>query len=86
MNEEFARNELAAGGESVQRAERQGPFVAALIELAGGGYIIRVGQPAVVSGRRSSRLPDVVQIGPWGQKNYAAAARRFNQLLDEDLT
>ncbi len=85
MSWDFASRELAEQGEALLRAEEQGPFVAALVELAGGGYIIRVGQPAVIDRGRTSRLPDVVQIGPWGPGGYHQAAQRFNHLIDHDL-
>lgn len=83
---DFARRELSAEGETLHRAEQQGPFVAALIELTDGGYTIRVGQPSVIERGRKTELPLVTNIGPWGPTGYSKAASRFNKLMDEDLS
>lgn len=86
MNEEgFAREELRQVGETVHRAEARGPFVAALVELENGGYVIRVAQPRVILRGRPTKLPLVSQLGPWGARKYSKAARRFNLLIDEQL-
>lgn len=79
----FAAAELVEAGEEMRLAEREGPFVAALVELADGGYVVRVAQPRVIHGGRQSRLADVYQLGPWGPSGYAAAARRLYQLIDD---
>jgi len=84
-SEDFARRHLMGEGETLHRYDPQGPFVAALVELSGGGFIIRIGQPSVIERGRSSSLPDVVQIGPWGPSAYSKASRRFNKLIDEEL-
>lgn len=44
-----------------------GPFVVALVELAGGGYENRAAQPAVVLRNRASKLPAVVRISTHGR-------------------
>lgn len=83
--EEFARKELLQESETLHRVEEQGPFVAALVELEKGGFVIRVAQPQVILRGRHTKLPLVSQIGPWGARKYPEAARRFDLLVDEQL-
>lgn len=84
---EFARNEMLEESEALLRAEPVGPFVVALVELAGGGYENRAAQPAVVLRNRASKLPAVVRLSTHGrsQRSYRAASLRFNSIIDEEL-
>lgn len=84
--EDFAREQMAEAGEDLKRAETVGPFVVALVELAGGGFQNRVAQPAVVLRNRKSRLPEVAVVATYGRGKYRQAARRFTSLVDEELT
>lgn len=84
-NEEFARRELLRESETLLRCEAPDPFVVALVELERGGYEIRVGRPDVILRNRRSSIPNVVVFGPWSRRNYAKAARRFNELVDDQL-
>lgn len=82
---EFARQEMMAEGETLHRAESAGPFVVALVELEKGGYQNRAAQPAVVYGRRNSRVPEITTVDTYGPSHYGDAARRFNSLVDDEL-
>lgn len=82
---DFARTEMLEGGETLERAETVGPFVVALVELAGGGYENRVAQPTVIRRNRRTNLPLVNTVETYGPSRYRAAARRFNSLVDEEL-
>lgn len=84
---EIARRVLTMDGEILHRDEKAGPFVAALVELTDGGYMIRVAQPRVVDLGRSTNpmLPMISEIGPYGPANYSPASVRFNKLVDKDL-
>jgi hypothetical protein len=84
--EDFARKQMLEQGEELLRAEPAGPFVVALVELAKGGYENRAAQPAVVLRNRASRLPGVARIETYGPSRYRAAALRFNNLVDRELT
>ncbi|MDP9475169.1 MAG: hypothetical protein M3R38_05660 [Actinomycetota bacterium] len=81
----FARQEMLEEGETLERAEAVGPFVAALVELAGGGYENRVAQPAVIRRNRRTRLPLVNTVETYGPSRYRDAARRLNSLVDDEL-
>jgi hypothetical protein len=81
----FASQEMLEEGETLKRSETIGPFVVALVALPGGGYENRVAQPAVIGRGRRSRLPLVNTVETYGPSRYAAAARRFNSLVDEEL-
>ena len=83
--QDFASNEMLEEGESLKRAEVTGPFVVALVELAGGGYENRVAQPAVIRRTRRTTLPLVNTVETYGPSRYRDAARRFNSLVDEEL-
>ena len=83
---EFAQNELLNPQETLAREpEEVGPFVVALVELPKGGYVVRVAQPQVILANKQSKAPVIHDFGPWGAKNYATAARRFNELVDVEL-
>ncbi|MDP9474377.1 MAG: hypothetical protein M3R38_01535 [Actinomycetota bacterium] len=82
---DFARKEMLEEDEILRRAQTAGPFVVALVELAGGGYDNRAAQPAVVYRNRNSRLPAVARIATYGPANYREAALRFNKLVGEEL-
>lgn len=81
--EEFARNEMLAENETLVQSAPEGPFVAAIVELAAGGYAVRVAQPAVVYGRKRSPLPDVVNVAFYGATGLQKARRRLVGLLDD---
>ena len=78
---EFAQQELLNAGESLERVEPKGEFVAAIVKTRAGHLEIRIAQPAVVWGRKSSPQPDVTTVGP--ERRYAKIARRFNQIVDK---
>ena len=83
---QFVELEMMEENESLPREpEQAGPFAVALIELAAGGYVIRITQPDVILRNRKSKLESIYQVGPWGPRSYTQAARRFNILVDEDL-
>ncbi len=82
--EDFARREMLNPGEALKRAEPAGPFVVALAEL-GGGYQIRVAQPAVIERGRPTKAPLIATVDTYGRSKYDVAARRFNSLVDEEL-
>lgn len=83
--QEFARKEMREEGESLIRAEPVGPFVVALVELAGGGYQNRAAQPAVILGGTRSAVPPVTVVSTHGRTAYKSAATRFNSLVDDEL-
>lgn len=89
VNDEYARDfacaEMLEESETLKRVEAVGPFVVALVRLAGGGYENRVAQPAVIHQNRRTRLPLVNTVETYGPSRYRAAARRFNFLVDEEL-
>ena len=81
----FARREMLNPGEALKRAKPAGPFVVALAELGGGGYQIRVAQPAVIERGRPTKAPLIATVDTYGRSKYDVAARRFNSLVDEEL-
>ncbi len=83
--EEFARSELLRESETLVRCEAPDPFVVALVELGGGGYQIRVAQPAVIERGRPTKAPLIATVDTYGRSKYDVAARRFNSLVDEEL-
>lgn len=83
---DFARKEMLNPAETLNRAEPVGPFVVALAELEGGGYQNRVAQPAVIQQNCQSRVPLIATVDTYGPRQYTVAARRFNSLVDEELT
>lgn len=86
-SEEFAPRILMMEGETLWREERVGTFVAALVELHDGGYMIRIAQPRVIDRGESTnpRIPLVAEVGPFGAAGYTRAALKFNELVDETL-
>lgn len=83
---DFVREHMMREGETLPREpEWKAPFAIALVELAAGGYELRVAQPAVIGGRQNSNLPDVNIVAVYGRDKYPAAARRMNHLVDEEL-
>lgn len=84
--EEFARREMLEQSEVLRRAEPTGPFVVALVELSAGGFENRVAQPSVIRQNRRTNMPLVNTVETYGPSRYRAAARRFNSLVDEELS
>lgn len=90
MNEKdllaFVGEHMMREGETLPREpEWKDPFAVALVTTTAGAHEVRVAQPAVIGGRRDSRLPDVLVAAVYGRNRYDAAARRMNRLIDEQL-
>lgn len=83
---DFALREMLNPGETLVRAEPADPFVVALVELEAGGYQNRVAQPAVIEQNRKTKVALIVTVETYGRTRYTAAARRFNSLVDKELT
>lgn len=84
--ENFARQQMLEDGETLHRAEPAGPFVVALVELDAGGYQNRVAQPAVILRGKPTKVALITNVDTYGPTKYDVAARRFNNLVDVELT